>query len=322
MSKFALRRLPKAQAAWHPVLAGWRARGVAAGLGFPPSLGPLIRVNADDGEWQALLDPREWLAQTAPELAAMAASACDDRQIMALFNAMPRPLTFADGALDYRRLQAQESLAPIEGRDAPMPRVSARECALWIKAIAPRRAMPPMQGGHRLRGVPLTLAFILGVSRLPAAIAGEVAVGDIVLITTRTRRVTCQGKRMGHFCQQEEMIMIDENHEEVQDEGHEGGYDEYRQPMDDHQPSMDSAPLPEAMAALPLNVEFILQRRFLSIGEVQAFFAGKVLGLDPACEQNIELRSNGHLLARGELVQLEDRLGVEIMELYPDDSHA
>ncbi|NDL61520.1 type III secretion system cytoplasmic ring protein SctQ [Acerihabitans arboris] len=313
MSKLSLRKLPRAQASWHLALAGWRAGGVAVALALPPAAGSLIMVNADDGEWRALLDPREWLAQTAPALAAMAANACDDRQIVALFNSMPRPLTFADGALDYRRIQAQGVMPPEVSDRVPLPRVNARECAVWLQALAPRRLVMPGLSCHGLLGVPLAVEFILGASRLPAGMASTLAVGDIVLITTLTRRVTCQGRRTGHFCQREEMIMIDESHDEI--------YEEYHPPAEGHVPSFDNAALPDALTTLPLNVEFILQRRFLSIGEVQALFAGKVLELDPACEQRIELRSNGHLLARGELVQLEDRLGVEITELNPDSPH-
>ncbi|WP_413722043.1 type III secretion system cytoplasmic ring protein SctQ [Sodalis sp. RH23] len=314
MSTLSLRKLPKAQASWHPALAGWRAGGVAVALALPPAAGPLMMVIADDGEWRALLDPREWLAQTAPALAAMAVAACDDRQIMALFNAMPRPLTFADGALDYRHIQAWEPAASSQGRDLPLPRLSARECPVWVTALDRSRIRLPDPSCHGLQDLPLAVEFILGASRLPAAIARDVAVGDVVLIAALSRYVKCQGRRIGHFCQREDMIMIDESQD--------GMYEEYPLTESDPAPSLDNTALPGVLTELPLNVEFILQRRFLSIGEVNALFAGKILELDPACEHRIELRSNGHLLARGELVQLDDRLGVEIMQLYPDDPHA
>lgn len=77
-------------------------------------------------------------------------------------------------------------------------------------------------------------------------------------------------------------------------------------------PGDDAAADP--LANLPLTLEFILQRRYLSLGEIQQFRQGKVLELDPEGEKHIEIRANGHLLALGELVQLEDRLGVELME--------
>ncbi|XBS70287.1 FliM/FliN family flagellar motor switch protein [Acerihabitans sp. KWT182] len=76
------------------------------------------------------------------------------------------------------------------------------------------------------------------------------------------------------------------------------------------------------LTTVPLKLEFILQRRYLEIGELQQLFKGKVMEIDPAGEKNIEIRANGHLLAFGELVQLEDRLGVEITALHsgsPDE---
>ncbi|MBT9431171.1 FliM/FliN family flagellar motor switch protein [Candidatus Sodalis endolongispinus] len=77
----------------------------------------------------------------------------------------------------------------------------------------------------------------------------------------------------------------------------------------------------DPLANLPLTLEFILQRRYLSLGEIQQFRQGKVLKLDPEGEKHIEIRANGHLLALGELVQLEDRLGVELMELSLDNRY-
>jgi type III secretion protein Q len=42
--------------------------------------------------------------------------------------------------------------------------------------------------------------------------------------------------------------------------------------------------------------------------------------MDPSIEKHIEIRANGQLFAKGELVQLEDRLGVEITELQMEHS--
>jgi len=43
-----------------------------------------------------------------------------------------------------------------------------------------------------------------------------------------------------------------------------------------------------------------------------------VLPLAPAVIHCVEVRVNGQLLALGELVQLEDRLGVELHEVYQE----
>nr|WP_255556860.1 FliM/FliN family flagellar motor switch protein [Sodalis sp. dw_96] len=89
-------------------------------------------------------------------------------------------------------------------------------------------------------------------------------------------------------------------------------------PENDAIASSAAEPLSGVLATVPLKLEFILQRRYLAIGELQQLFKGKVMEIDPAGEKNIEIRANGHLLATGELVQLEDRLGVEITALHTD----
>lgn len=326
MSKLNLRAISKSQVSWRQAQAGWRARGVDVGLALLPKTETLVMVNADDGEWQALINPREWLAQAAPQLAAMAAAVCDIRQIMALFNSTPNPLTFDDGALTYRHLQAQETDASMQDGGIFLPRLVARECSVWLEKLAPRRLDKLKPSYHAFQNLPLAVKFTLGASVLPIRQAAALNIGDVVLISTLMRQIICQGRRIGHFCQKEEMIMIDEsyeeNHDEIHDEIRDDVYQDYSLSDSDRQRSSAYAPLPGAINEAPLNVEFILQRRFMSVREVQALFSGQVLEMDPACEQKIELRSNGHLLARGELVQLEDRLGVEIMELSSDKSNA
>lgn len=63
-------------------------------------------------------------------------------------------------------------------------------------------------------------------------------------------------------------------------------------------------------------MEILLQEQLVSFRRLSAFAPGKVLPLAPGINHCVEVRVNGQLLALGELVQLEDRLGVELHEVY------
>lgn len=66
-----------------------------------------------------------------------------------------------------------------------------------------------------------------------------------------------------------------------------------------------------------MHLEILLQEQLISRRRLAAFAAGKVLPLSsPGIIHCVEVRVNGRLLALGELVQLEDRLGVELHEVY------
>lgn len=309
MKDLQLRSLSRSDVAWRRILAGWRDHRINAELSLPVRAGNHMIVSADHGAWRARIDPRQWLSNVFPELAALAGCACDEENILALFNAMPRPLTFEHRALPYRTLRA-ESIAPAQdGPALPLPRLDARECPLWLTDIAEECALPPETAVHPLLAVPLPVAWLIGVSRLPAALAATLSDGDVLLITDTRHQLRCQGVTLGSFRHNEEMIMTDEH------------YQNDSMPDAQFAGMTETDPISSSLTDVPLKVEFLLQRRFLTIGELQHLYAGKILETDPDAEKRIEIRANGRLLARGELVRLEDRLGVELTELCTDHGH-
>ena len=67
-----------------------------------------------------------------------------------------------------------------------------------------------------------------------------------------------------------------------------------------------------------MHLEILLQEQLVSRKRLAAFAVGKILPLAPEVIRCVEVRVNGQLVALGELVQLEDRLGVELHEVYQD----
>lgn len=65
-----------------------------------------------------------------------------------------------------------------------------------------------------------------------------------------------------------------------------------------------------------MHLEILLQEQLISRRRLAAFAPGKILPLTQQITHCVEVRVNGQLLALGELVQLEDRLGVELHEVY------
>ncbi|WP_339418798.1 MULTISPECIES: FliM/FliN family flagellar motor switch protein [unclassified Pseudomonas] len=65
-----------------------------------------------------------------------------------------------------------------------------------------------------------------------------------------------------------------------------------------------------------MHLEILLQEQLISRRRLVAFAPGKILPLTRQITHCVEVRVNGQLLALGELVQLEDRLGVELHEVY------
>ncbi len=310
MRNLQLRPLPRADRIWRQVLANWRARQIPAGLAAPATGWTLVSVSADNGAWRGMIDARDWLAHSLPALGALASSARDLKSIIALFNATDKPLTFEHDALPYHHLRAQMIPEGSVDPAAPLPCLSAKECGVWISEFADKDLPIAPLPVHILGRAPVLLELIIGSSYASRSVIAMLAVGDIMLINQVTRQTRCQGRVIGQYWQQEEMIMMEEHYEDY-DMSEEYGLDE-----------IPSEKITGSLSTVPMKLEFILQSRYVSIHELQKIFTGKVFEMDPASEKKIEIRANGTLIARGELVQLDDRLGVEVMDIIQEHSDA
>lgn len=383
MKAFRLRRLTPADGHWRQLQAAWNALGMAVRLRSPPEG---VYLSIGDEHWRGLLDPRQWLTWHSPQLATLAREAISERQIQTLIEAMPQPLSFEPPVLSGRALEIGP-LVHYRAGDTPCLYLPARECPVWLTHFNAPLPKLPAAGAPCLSGVPLVVEWVIGSSLLPATMRGQLASGDVLLISRVTRQVKCQGRPIGFYFQQEGKISMKANdnddgalvagpisrspdftsaaagvaassgnahaagHSHHSSHAAAAGHPQVRErlaaaasgiPQPPAGPGSlggsgsdagGEGPIPagrlalgddtaaDPLANLPLTLEFILQRRYLSLGEIQQFRQGKVLELDPEGEKHIEIRANGHLLALGELVQLEDRLGVELMELSLDNRY-
>ncbi|MNH45851.1 type III secretion system protein SpaO [compost metagenome] len=69
------------------------------------------------------------------------------------------------------------------------------------------------------------------------------------------------------------------------------------------------------LSELPVKLEFVLGELTLSMATLNACIEGQVLPLESTAVSNVEVRVAGKCIAVGELVQLGDRLGVELREV-------
>ncbi len=71
----------------------------------------------------------------------------------------------------------------------------------------------------------------------------------------------------------------------------------------------------QALLHVTLELRAELGRCRLSIRDLLALGPGAVLELDRGADEPVDLLANGRLVARGEIVAVEDRFGVKLTEL-------
>src|SRR5262249_37316419 len=86
---------------------------------------------------------------------------------------------------------------------------------------------------------------------------------------------------------------------------------------DDH-PSRPAADL-EAVFDVPVQVSAVLGRSRMQVGELLRLGPGTVLELDRRVGEAIDIYINNRLVARGEVVLVEDKLGVTMTEIIKQE---
>jgi flagellar motor switch protein FliN len=86
-------------------------------------------------------------------------------------------------------------------------------------------------------------------------------------------------------------------------------------PLMPEPPSNDQAHGIELLMDLALEVSVELGRSHMSIGEILALRTGSVIELDKLAGEPVDVSVNGTLIARGEVVVVDEKFGVRITEV-------
>ena len=73
---------------------------------------------------------------------------------------------------------------------------------------------------------------------------------------------------------------------------------------------------------VPVNISAVLGRANLSVAQLLKLSAGSVLELDRKVGEAIDIYVNNRLVARGEVVVVDERLGVTMTEIIKDGDAA
>jgi flagellar motor switch protein FliN/FliY len=87
---------------------------------------------------------------------------------------------------------------------------------------------------------------------------------------------------------------------------------------DDNKSSSDLAPVFD----VPVQIQAVLGRTSLDVAALLRLTSGSVIELDRKVGEAIDIYVNNRLVARGEVVLVEDRLGVTMTEIIKDGDTA
>jgi len=169
-------------------------------------------------------------------------------------------------------------------------------------------ALPVSTAATRFGDLTLIMRFVIGTACVPLALVPRIAPGDALLIRARRFEVRVGAKRLcGFQCKGTDIMLNDWNHD---GEAH----------ASDPKPIVDNdivgvRPEPFDVSSLPVTLEFALREEPMTVAEVAGLHAGSVIPLrGPVGE--VTVRVNGRAFGVGELIQVGERLAVEITAIW------
>lgn len=324
-------------------LRRWQSEGLSCALSVPVSRGQWLRIRGEDNAFSGWLLLSELLPLMAPGLSGIAISGTTASLLMNWLSVTPSLLSQAFAALPLAAMypEAVSEEGPPAGR--PLLQIGTGDLTLWIDEV---RELPPpgaSEGGFVSR-LAWPVRCVLGFSRARLGTCRLTAAGDILLIqhirpVLASLNAELFSVRLNKGFDVENtdtdlpddmMFDDDDNEEETElfppegDDGEAATFSSPR-PADDRQ-DREHAPDPDAepmlsIGQLPVRLEFVLHRSMLSLQQLQALHSSRLYTLPQGVERRVEILANGAVAGYGELVQLEDRLGVEIMDWMGDRLH-
>lgn len=299
MNALRLRRINASAHAAAQAIRRWRNADVDAGSGHPPRQSGYLcfRASGEGGEWWGLIDARDWLHRSLPGLRSLLSVECSLMNIAELFRAVPQPLLLEVDDLHYRQISDVDGVLPGQLPPQELPWLDTPRGRLWLTRLPPARAANrPLDADSWLSDLPLRLELKLGSSHLGHGIG--LKTGDVLRIIQRSQRCYLGHQCLGAFTITEQgvhMLSTATDAQSTADPDTDTDFD---------------------LGALPVRLEFLLATREIDLATLSQIIAGQLIPLADDAVRHIEVHANGKPVARGELVQLQEQLAVELLEVY------
>lgn len=287
----SLRKINQRQQELSRAATLWQKQGWSAELDTPSAYGEWVSLGDAGHTWKGWLRLADWLEYAAPRLADAAISAGAGNEVSRWLTVCETPLRFPMPELDYERLWIGKISTADDLPADPLLRVMSNRGPVWLEYVSAGDMTEMLSVPDCVQW---SLSLVMGRSQVDAALLKRVTNGDVLLIKVPVSEIHCQTKLLGHFCRSGEECIL-----------------EMSQVQDIQETVQDVV---QELGQLPVTLDFVLFRKQVTLTELQDMYKGKILPLPPDVEYRTEIRANGALLGYGELVQLNNSLGVEITE--------
>ncbi|MCZ8552930.1 YscQ/HrcQ family type III secretion apparatus protein [Escherichia albertii] len=291
---FGLRHIDRDKHALEITCKNWKASGEDAEMLIPEINTKWLPVADEHGKWSGWVSLREIFQLIDHKLAGMAIMPDAERLISEWVQLTEKPLKLNLPELEYQHLCAGQIFDGVLTHSHSMIKLWTGELNLWVERVATCRYDSFAIINRSQLSWPVN--FIIGISKTTVGLINQIRLKDILLITSRKAYVSIYNRDICELIYPEELMMYDSYENDKDIETNDYGDDVEINSIDN----------------LPVKVEFVLESKVFTLREVEALCESKIISVTPENEKNIEIRINGVTAGHGELVEIDNKLGVII----------
>ncbi|OUF85238.1 YscQ/HrcQ family type III secretion apparatus protein [Escherichia coli] len=275
---FGLRKVNGNTHSFETTFQNWKENGEDVALLMPEFSAKWLPIAEESGSWSGWVLLRELFPLISAELAGMALMPETERLIVEWLSLSSTPLNLKYPELKYNRLCVGKVFDGVLSPAQPLIRIWTGELNIWLDkvTVCQYENAPTLDK----KSLYWPIHFVIGFSKTKIC--------DLIYPE--------ELKMVDHFEYEEDFetddFDIKKSEIEINDEN------DYQQI--------------NSFEDLPVKIEFVLGKKIMNLYEIDDLCAKRIISLLPEAEKNIEIRVNGALTGYGELVEVDDKLGVEI----------
>lgn len=291
------------------LLISWQKKGISQKK-FPLPIGEFLLSFFTDKNWKVIIDLSEWLELIKPDLNGLSMYAWKFEELEALFLNSYTINELLPFELEFNAIYSN---GKVNCNDSDYKNIIAMLRTdygnIWIHDIDNDLNYVSKLEKYKCDHIPVELTLRMGFSKITVLTLNKVNVGDILFVNQQTYDVVIQNKVIGRFTNDNGVYMVNTNFydENIDDE------------ISDDNILINSSDKIRSKDDIPITLEYILQKNKIPLSELESIFQGKVLPCDLAAENNVKIVANGVLIAKGNIICIEDRLGIEITHLFHNE---
>ena len=277
---FGLRKVNRNTHTFETTFQNWKENGEDVALLMPEFSAKWLPIAEESGSWSGWVLLGEIFPLISSELAGMALMPETERLIGECLSLSSSPLNLI--------------------------KIWTGELNLWLdKVTVCQYGNAPALDKKSLY---CSIHFVIGFSKTCYRSLVDIEVGDVLLISNNLAYAVIYNTKICDLIYPEELKMAD--HFEYEEDFETDDFDIKKNESEIYDENDDQ--MINSFEDLPVKIEFVLGKKIMNLYEIDELCAKRIISLLSESEKNIEIRVNGALTGYGELVEVDDKLGVEI----------